>query len=136
MRVVRVALVMVALLAVAGCDSSTAADDSPDVESLRDSAAQVTDLWVANDWKAIRAEFDDNMRRRLAEDGLANAWKQVTALRGDYVSRDEPTQVPIPGAFTVFDTPMHFKNGDMKSRVSFDGHGRIAGLFILKPEVQ
>jgi hypothetical protein len=89
---------------------------------------------VANDWEAVREDFDETMRKGLAEDGLANGWAEVVATKGAYVSRGEPTQVPKPGALTVFDTPLTFEKGEMKSRITFHADGRIAGLFILVPE--
>lgn len=94
----------------------------------------MTDLLVQNEWKAIRDDFDEGMTKALAEDGLANAWNEVVEEKGPFVSRGEPTQVPKPGRFAVFDTPMTFEKGEMKSRLTFRANGDIAGLFILVPE--
>jgi len=128
--------VLCALVGLTGACASLRGSETAvgDVEALRPKAAEVTDKMVANDWKAVRADFDETMAKGLAEDGLANAWAQVVQLKGAYVSRGEPTQVPKPGQHLVFDTPMTFEKGDMKSRITFHADGRIAGLFILVPE--
>ena len=130
-------LVLCAVLAIVGACSSPSPSEAEavgDVEELRPKAAAVTDLLVANDWKAVRADFDETMTKALAEDGLANAWNQVVDAKGPFVSRGEPTQIPVGDGHTVFDTPMTFEKGEMKSRVAFHPNGEIAGLFILVPE--
>jgi hypothetical protein len=120
------------LLGACSSDQDSASDDT---EALEARAAKVTDLLAKNDWVAVRADFDDNMRGKLSEDGLERAWKAVVDEKGAFKARGEPKQVPKPGSFVVFDTPMEFENGPMKSRVTFDRNARIAGLFILIPEV-
>lgn len=106
------------------------------VEALRPKAAEVTDRLAAEEWAAVRADFDENMKSKLAEDGLANAWKQVVAAKGDYVSRGKPTQLGSPAGqdLYVFDTPVEFERGPMKTRLAFHPDGTIAGLFILVPD--
>lgn len=122
-------------LLAAACDASGGGGDgAADVEALRPKAAHVTELLVENDWKAVRADFDSTMEKGLSEDGLANAWAAVVAEKGAYVSHGEPTQIPKVGDTVVFDTPMTFERGEMKSRVTLRPNGEIAGLFILVPE--
>jgi hypothetical protein len=104
------------------------------VEQLRERAAEITDLMAANDWAAVREDFDATMAAQLTEDRLRTAWDQVVAAKGPYRSRGEPSEVPGPGEVVVFDTPMAFEQGEMKSRVAFHNDGRVAGLFILVPE--
>ena len=145
MRILRVLLV-VAMLFVGACGgddddasttSTTAASGSEgeaDVNDLAAKAATITDQYVANDWPALRADFDATMEAGLSEAMLAEGWTQVVAMVGAYTSRDEPVEVPKDDAHVVYDTPMHFERGDMKCRVAFNLDGTIAGLFILKPE--
>lgn len=97
-------------------------------------AAEITDLLAANEWRAVREDFDTTMEEQLTEDRLQTAWDQVVAAKGEYRSRGEPSQVPKPGDFVVFDTPMAFQQGEMKSRVTFHPDGRVAGLFTLVPD--
>lgn len=126
-------LVVVAVL-VTACSSSDASDEAVPVEDLAGRAGEVTDQLAENDWEAVRADFDDDMTEKLTGDLLVTAWEQVTASKGAYESRGEPEQIPKPGDFIVFDTPMTFSEGQMKSRVTFHEDGRIAGLFILEPD--
>lgn len=104
------------------------------VEELRDLASEITDLMAANDWPAVREDFDTTMTEQLTEDRLQTAWDEVVAAKGQYQSRGEPSQIPKPGNVVIFDTPMTFQQGEMKSRVAFHPEGRVAGLFILVPE--
>ena len=106
------------------------------VEVLRPKAAEITDQLAAHEWAKVRSQFDDNMKQGLAEDGLANAWDQVVKEKGEYKSRGEPTQLGSPAGkdLFVFDTPLEFERGPMKSRLTLHADGRVAGLFILVPE--
>lgn len=125
------ALALVVVL-LTGCTAWTG-DQNLDRVALERKAAELTDLLAGNDWARVRADFDRTMRESLTEEGLARGWKQVTRQHGAYRSRGEPTQIPKPGDFLVFDTPMQFERGDMKSRVTFRENGDVAGLFILIP---
>ena len=138
---------LVVSVALAGCSTGRSSDSSGGigvapgaaagrVEVLRPKAAEVTDQLAAGEWAKVRSLFDDTMKERLAEDGLANAWDQVVKEKGRYVSRGEPTQLGSPAGtdVLVFDTPLEFEHGPMKSRLSFHADGTIAGLFILLPD--
>lgn len=114
-------------------DTTTAGSDT-DMDTLRLRAAEVTELITANKWAEVRVDFDETMKNGLSEQQLADAWNQVVAAKGAYLSHGEPQQVLKPGAFAVFDTPLSFANGPMKTRVAFSEDGKIAGLFILVPE--
>jgi hypothetical protein len=135
-----------AVLVLAACgsggssDSATGDTDSRatagGVEKLRPKAAEITDQLAAHEWAKVRSQFDDTMKQQLAEDGLANAWFQVVQSKGEYLSRGEPTQLGSPAGtdLLVFDTPLEFEHGSMKSRLTFHADGTIAGLFILVPD--
>lgn len=131
-RLLAVVLALAVLILGSACTGDKDADSS---DALQQKAASLTDLVAANDWKAVREDFDATMSTNLSEAGLTTAWQQVTQQVGSYQSRGTPTQVPKPGDFTVFDTPMRFERGAMKSRVTLRPDGQVAGLFILLPEV-
>lgn len=115
----------------------TAACDAADLNAadLEPRAREVVAQLVANDWATIRTDFDSTMRDGLSEKGLADAWKSIIDFKGEYVSHEDPYEVPKPGKHIVFDTKMTFRNGEAKNRVTFDRRGRIAGFFILEPNV-
>ena len=149
-----VALLGLALAACGTEDGSTSADDTDagartsatppsaepatedGVEALRPKAAEITDQLAAHQWAEVRSQFDEGMKAKLAEDGLANAWAQVVKAKGEYVSRGEPTQLGSPAGeeHYVFDTPVEFEQGPMKTRLTFHADGTVAGLFILVPD--
>lgn len=116
----------------ASADAGTTAP-SVDPAALGTRAAELTDQLGRNEWAAMRTGFDATMTQALSEDGLATAWAQVVGEKGAYTSRGEPVQVTLDGDVAVFDTPMQFEGGPMKSRISFNAEGEIAGLFILEP---
>jgi hypothetical protein len=137
-------LMLVAAIAAGACGSGSGSSSGSGgggkkdlgVEELRPKATDVTDKLVANDWPAVRSQFDDNMKSKLAEDGLADGWKSVVAQKGAFKSRGEPVQKASPAGqdVLVFDTPLEFEQGPMKMRVAFHTDGTIAGLFILNPD--
>jgi hypothetical protein len=137
-------LLVVLATALGGCGSGSSTDLSSGddgagdvgVEDLRPKASEMTDQMIANDWPAVRAQFDDNMKNKLAEDGLANAWKSVVAQKGAFQSRGKSAQQGSPAGqeLFVFDTPLEFERGAMKARLALHPDGTIAGLFLLVPE--
>lgn len=132
----RVAVVLAGLaLVVAGCTSGGGAKADLDAADLRPEAARITDAYAKNQWFVVSARLDANMKERFTEEMMASAWKQVLELKGAYKGRGESKQVRPGVEYFVFDTPMHFERGEMKSRVSFDDEGKIVGFYILLPNV-
>lgn len=124
---------MLCVVVLAGCseEEGGAEAESP----FLGRAAEITDLHAAAKWAEIREDFDDNMRQKLTEQMLADAWRQLVTQLGPYQSRGEPRVAGVQGGVTAIDTPMFFEKGEMKSRVSFRRDGKIAGLFILNKHV-
>jgi Protein of unknown function (DUF3887) len=76
----------------------------------------------------VLAAFTDEVRG----DALATVAGLVGAFEG--FGESEPF-VRRVGDYTVVDLPLRYEAGDMKARVAFDTDERVAGLFILPPEV-
>ena len=132
-----IALVMT-VLSGAACsneDDAAAASDSAKAD-LAERAAQITDQMAANDWAAVREDFDDVMLDQLSEEALAANWSQLTAQVGAFQSRGEPSEVPKDERFVVYDTPMTFERSAMKSRVTFNDDGKVSGVFVLQADVE
>lgn len=89
--------------------------------------------YASGDW-SLRDDFDDVMKDRLSEDLLTSAWAQVSSAVGKFERLGEPTVRSLQG-HTVVDVPMTFEQGEMKGRVAFDADGKIAGFFVLDPNV-
>jgi len=129
--------VLAGVILLSGCTGTSASRrgaEQADVELLRSTAANVTDLMARSDWAAVRTGFDARLLTTLSEERLASGWAQATTAKGEFIARAEPVEVDKPGDSIVFDTAMQFDRGDMKSRISFGPGGKIAGLFILVPQ--
>lgn len=103
------------------------------VEDAGPRAVSTFTRWAERDW-GLRSDFNDTMLERLSEEMLASAWTQVTCALGGFVELGEPRQ-QLLGGNTVVDVPMTFEKGEMKGRVAYDQDGKVAGLFILNPDV-
>ena len=96
---------------------------------------EIAELLSAGDFMAVREDFDEAMASSLPSDGLRGAWEQVRALKGDFLGTvGDPIETSRDG-YRVVDLPLHFERSDAKLRVSYASDGRVAGLFILNPEV-
>ena len=82
----------------------------------------------------VVADFDETMRAQLPIEKLDDVRLQLLDLVGAYDSAGEPFVRRI-GKHTVVDVPLEFEAGPMKGRVSYDADSRIAGLYVLNPEV-
>ncbi len=90
--------------------------------------------WAAGEGRLMVPRFDEAVRERLDEAGLAAAWAQVEGLSGKLMTVGRPT-VAARDKYRVVDIPLAFERGPMKARISFDSEGRIAGLFVLYPDL-
>jgi hypothetical protein len=82
----------------------------------------------------LAADFDDTVRAQLPVGKLGEFRLQLRDMVGVYDGPGEPFVRRI-GKHTVVDVPLRFEAGPMKGRVAYDHEGRIAGLFILNPDV-
>jgi hypothetical protein len=107
------------------------------VAQLRDLASQITDLMIAGKWDDVVSHFNAEMLMSMSAPSLKTAWEQVTGEFGAYKQRGATARstTAAPNGVVVFDTPMSFEKAAMKSRISFDRDGKVAGLFILKANV-
>ena len=64
---------------------------------------------------------------------LADTTAQVAGLVGGYEGMGEPF-TRGQAEYTVVEVPLRFEAGDMAGRVVFHADGKVAGLFVLRPE--
>lgn len=81
-------------------------------------------------WAEVSARFDDTMRDRLTDEGLAQAWAHIVGLAGAYESHGDVEAVRA-GDFTTTNTPLCFEAGDFVARITFRDDRTVAGLYIL-----
>ena len=97
-------------------------------------AETIIDDLSASRWDDVAARFDATMTEKLTAEGLAAAWAQVIGTAGAFEHRDE-VHVVRAADVTITDTPLAFEAGDFVARITFRDDQRIAGLFILPPEL-
>lgn len=95
--------------------------------------AVIDDLTHAR-WADVRARFDATMHDGLPEEGLAEAWAQITGMVGAYESH-RGTDATRTGLLTTTNTPLIFEAGEFVARITFRDDHTIAGLYILNHEV-
>lgn len=96
-------------------------------------ATQLVIDWIAGDYPAMSADFNDEVKQKASADTMAAAWASVAGMVGAYEGMDEPV-VRQWGDYTVVDIPLRFEAGEMSARVSYDTSGKVAGVFILDPK--
>ena len=105
-----------------------------DEDCERDARA-VAEAYVAEDWRAIRARFDETMDARLSERALAGSWRMLCGVYGRPALGGAP-MLFVRGDYRVVDVPLTFHRGFLRSRfkirVTYDDRFRVAGLFVLK----
>ena len=87
------------------------------------------------DFAAIRADFDETMSEGLSEDGLREALANVEAQWGELEGKEGNPEIVELGDLTVINVPVQFEKKKAEVRVTFRPDGRIAGFYILKPNV-
>jgi hypothetical protein len=84
-------------------------------------------------YEQVRQDFDDTMNTQVNLAKLASTSAQVAGMVGAYEGMGEPF-ARAQGELTVVDVPLRFEAGDMVGRVVYRTDGKVAGLFVLKPE--
>jgi hypothetical protein len=99
-------------------------------------AVSLLAVWLAGGFdeaidtaRPLTEPLAERLTPALLGDALAEVIEQVGAYQGmgaPFARRR--------GENTVVDVPLEFEAGSMKGRVTFDTKGRVAGLFLLRPE--
>jgi hypothetical protein len=96
-------------------------------------ATQLMIDWVETRYDQVTADFSQTMAERMTADGLSDAWAQLIGLVGSYERMGEAAARQA-GDLTIVDIKMSFEASEMKGRVVYDKDGKVAGLFVLKPD--
>jgi len=95
-------------------------------------AALVADLTDGR-WAEVRRDFDETVAAGMSAAQLAATWAQTVGLVGRYEGMGEPVSHQA-GDHTVVDIPLSFEAGELTARVAYDGDGKVAGLFLRRPD--
>ena len=83
-----------------------------------------------------RKYFNAQVLEAFTDEVRGDALATVAGLVGAFEGfADEAPFVRRIGDHTVVDIPLRYEAGDMKARVAFDTDEKVAGLFILPPEI-
>jgi hypothetical protein len=87
-------------------------------------------------YEAVVANADERVTQVIPDaSAVAGIWAALAGQYGRYAGRmGEPFARQL-GDFTVVDIPLEFEVGEQTGRVSFHPDGRVAGIFVLPPEV-
>ena len=94
-----------------------------------DRAVALAALLVEGRWAEMREDFDQTMRERLDADRIAAVWARAVAMVGRCEHIGEPS-ARLLGNYTVVDVPLQCEAGELTGQVTYDGDGKVAGLFI------
>jgi hypothetical protein len=81
----------------------------------------------------VRRDFDEQMTELLTVAKLAETMARVSGLLGDYRGMGEPF-AHRAGDLTVVRVPLRFEAGEMSGQVTFDRAGKVAGLYVTRPD--
>ena len=98
-------------------------------------ARRLLQLFLDGRHAELRESFAPAMSTGLSEEMLKTVRQQLEGAAGAFDSFNGRARVQTMGVNTVVDVPMRFAWGDMKGRVAFDPDERIAGFFVLRPDV-
>jgi len=98
-----------------------------------DRATQLMIDWIEQRYDQVAADFDETMTEKLPVSQLPAAWAQLIGMVGSYQGMAAPT-ARAAGDLTIVDIPMTFEASEMKGRVVYNADGKVAGLFVLRPD--
>lgn len=96
-------------------------------------ALQVIDQLDAGQYEDVAATFDEGMASATDAAGLGQIWASLPQQLGAQQSRGEPVASQRDG-YDVVVVPVQYERATANVIVSFDGEGRLAGLFIQPAE--
>ena len=66
---------------------------------------------------------------------LRRGWRSMRFQKGKYLGVGGESEERELDGYRVVELPLRYQRSDAKLRVAYDDDGRVAGLFILNPEV-
>lgn len=99
-----------------------------------DRAVELLGDVLSGHYERVTPHLSDDVAAQLGPDGLATTAAQVAGLVGAYEGMGDPYAKAHVPDLTVVDVPLRFEAGDMTGRVVYRPDGKVAGLFMLRPE--
>ncbi len=93
----------------------------------------ILDALVKGDYAQARHAFNADMKKKLPEAKLQEAWESLLPRFGVPKMRGEP-QGKHGDKLSVIYTPLKFEHGNLVSQVACDDKGQVAGFYVV-PEM-
>jgi Protein of unknown function (DUF3887) len=107
-------------------------DAPPDPGAADRAVAILLDL-VEGRFAEVRRQFDATMLEAVPVSKLTDVRERIAGLVGAYRGMGEPF-AHRAGDLTVVRVPLRFEAGELAGEATFDGAGKIAGLFVRRPD--
>lgn len=129
-------IVLTLLLGLAACGGKV----EPSAEPLESPAGEVdggefvalahrvTALFESGDIDTLLGMMSEELANALSTEEWAATWSQLTQQMGEYMGKGDHRHTELEGYATVEHT-LHFKNGDLIQRTSFNDDGQLAGIY-------
>ncbi len=126
-RAMRLVLLGAVLLLATAAPRATQDREDPEAH-----ARAIVASLVAGDYAAIEAQYTETMSQALPPGALAQRWSTVKGQVGPYESISG-VSVATAGVNRVVSATCVFEKYILTLRVTFDDHGRLAGLLFTSP---
>lgn len=99
----------------------------------RQVSEDIMDALVKGDYVQARKAFNADMKKKLPEEKLQEAWESLFTKFGVPKMRGEPQGKHADGLSVIY-TPLKFEKGNLVSQVACDAKGQVAGFYVV-PEM-
>ncbi|WP_331721363.1 DUF3887 domain-containing protein [Streptomyces sp. NBC_00212] len=111
-------------------------DKTVRMENAAERARTIVEAVLEDRMDEARQTFNAQVLEAFTDEVRGSGLATVAGLVGAFEDfADGEPFVRRVGDHTVVDIPLRYEAGDMKARVAFDADEKVAGLFILAPEV-
>jgi len=124
----RLAFAIAVVVGLSGTVAGSALQQASPAPSAEQRARALVASLVKLDMDAVNAQFDDKLKALLPADGLRAAWTAALQQFGEF--RQQATaRTEMRGAITTVIVTCEFARQPADVLVSYDGGGKVAGLF-------
>ncbi len=92
-------------------------------------AEKHTQYMLNGEFKAVTADFDENVAKNIDETALKQGWDSVVSLAGEYMAPYGVNTSQNSG-LTVVHTTLEYKNMGVVLSISYNSDGTIAGIWV------
>jgi len=124
----RLAFAIAVVVGLSGTVAGSALQQASPAPSAEQRARALVASLVKLDMDAVNAQFDDQLKSLLPPEGLRAAWAAALQQFGEF-RRQTSARTDTRGAITTVIVTCEFARQPADVLVSYDGGGKVAGLF-------